>query len=229
MLRTSKISTARQIHSTSKSDWLIPAGLIILSTIPALAGTLRLIQLGGGAEITPDNARFFASPLPVVLHIISATIYSFVGAFQFNANLRRNAPNWHQTVGKVLIACGFISAISGLWMTQFYPRGISSPACFDGSILYFIRLMVGTAMVVFLCFGLCAILKRDVENHRAWMIRGYALGLGAGTQVFTHIPWIVFPNIQGELARTLCMGAGWAINLAVAEWVISRERRKFRI
>ena len=57
------------------------------------------------------------------------------------------------------------------------------------------------------------------------MMRGYALGLGAGTQVFTHLPWFLFPTIQGELARTLFMGAGWVINLAVAERFISRERR----
>jgi len=210
------------MNSSSKSNWLIPAGLIVLSVVPALAGTIRLIQLGGGAEITPDNARFFASPIPVVLHIVSATIFSFVGAFQFNSNLRRNAPNWHRTAGKVLIVCGLVSAVSGLWMTQFYPRGLTSPASFDGTSLYFIRLLVGAAMVLSLCFGFAAIRRREILNHRAWMIRGYALGLGAGTQVFTHIPWFVFPRIQGELARTLCMGAGWAINLAVAEWIIRR-------
>lgn len=58
------------------------------------------------------------------------------------------------------------------------------------------------------------------------MMRSYALGLGAGTQVFTHIPWLLFPSIQGELARTLCMAAGWGINLAVAEWLISRTAQK---
>ena len=49
------------------------------------------------------------------------------------------------------------------------------------------------------------------------MMRGYALGLGAGTQALTHLPWCLFPAIQGELSRALCMAAGWAINLAVAE------------
>ena len=57
------------------------------------------------------------------------------------------------------------------------------------------------------------------------MMRGYALGLGAGTQVITHIPWMLFPGIRGELARTLFMAAGRGPNLAVAEWFISRERR----
>ena len=46
--------------------------------------------------------------------------------------------------------------------------------------------------------------------------------MGAGTQVFTHILWFVFPSMQGELARTVCMAAGWAINIGVAEWAIPR-------
>ena len=49
------------------------------------------------------------------------------------------------------------------------------------------------------------------------MLRGYALALGAGTQAVTHLPWYLLPDIQGEVARTLLMAAGWAINLAVAE------------
>jgi uncharacterized membrane protein len=206
---------------TAKANWLIPAGLIALSIIPAVAGSSRLIELGSGAAITPDNARFFAAPLPVVLHIISVIIFSLLGAFQFSRSLRRRKPKWHRMTGRVLVPCGLVAAISGLWMSHFYPW----PE-FDGKFLYVIRLVVGSAMVLSLCLGFAAIRRRDIANHQAWMMRGYALGLGAGTQVLTHLPWLIFPSIHGELARTLFMAAGWAINLAVAEWFISRERRR---
>ena len=53
--------------------WLV-AALLLLSAIPLAAGTFRLIQLAGGAAITPANARFFASPLPVVVHIVGAEL-----------------------------------------------------------------------------------------------------------------------------------------------------------
>jgi hypothetical protein len=75
-------------------------------------------------------------------------------------------------------------------------------------------------MILFICLGVAAIIRRDIPNHRAWMMRSYALGLGAGTQVLTHLPWFLFPSIQGELARTLLMLAGWVINLAVVEWIL---------
>jgi uncharacterized membrane protein len=191
-----------------KSEWLIPTGLIALSFIPIVAGTFRVVELGSGAEITPDNARFFEAPLPVVLHIISTVIYCVLGAFQFYPSFRRRKPNWHRVAGWILIPCGLVVALTGLWMTQFYPPANYPPVNFDGTFLYAIRLLVGSAMTLCLCLGFAAILKRDIPHHKAWMMRSYALALGAGTQVFTHIPMFLFPNIQGELARTLCMTAG---------------------
>jgi uncharacterized membrane protein len=214
------------MNPPAKSEWLIPAGLIALSFIPIVAGTFRVVGLGSGVEITADNARFFAAPLPVVLHIISTVIYCILGAFQFSPSFRRRKPNWHRAAGRILIPCGLVVALSGLWMTQFYPLANYPPVNFDGPVLYAIRLLVGSAMALCLCLGFAAIRKRDIPHHRAWMMRGYALGLGAGTQVFTHFPMFLFPSIQGELARALCMGAGWVINLVVAEWLISRERCK---
>jgi uncharacterized membrane protein len=206
---------------SARADWLIPAGLVALSIVPAIGGTSRMMQLFGGAAVTPENARFFASSVPVTLHIVSVVIYSILGAFQFAPGFRRRKPNWHRVAGRILVPCGLIAAVSGLWMTQFYPS-----VDFDGPTVYFIRLVVGTAMAVALVLGTTAIMRRDIKHHRAWMMRAYALGLGAGTQVLTHIPWFVFPSIRGELARTIFMAAGWAINLAVAEWFIARGRRR---
>ena len=201
------------------SDWLTPAALVTLSIVPVVAGAFRLVQIGAGAEITEDNARFFAAPIPIVIHIVSSVIFCLLGAFQFSDALRRRKPGWHRTAGRILVPCGIASALSGLWMTQFYPTSE-----FDGGgFLYAIRLLAGSAMAVFLVLGLIAIRKRDIPSHQAWMMRGYALGLAAGTQVLTHLPWFVFPSIHGELARTLSMAAGWVINLVVAEWLISHQ------
>ncbi len=76
-------------------------------------------------------------------------------------------------------------------------------------------------MVACLVLGFTAIRRRDIAAHRAWMVRAYAIGLAAGTQAFTAgISGAVFG--AGELRDDLAKGAGWVINLAVAEWVIRR-------
>jgi uncharacterized membrane protein len=161
---------------TGSAAWLMPAALILLSAIPLAFGAFRLIQLARGAEITPANARFFASPLPVVLHIVNASVYALLGAFQFVTSFRRRKPGWHRAAGRLLVLCGLLVGLSGLWMTLFYPRPEGT-----GELLYALRLLVGSGMVVSIVLGFAAIRRGDVIRHRAWMMRGYAIGLGAGT------------------------------------------------
>jgi hypothetical protein len=55
------------------------------------------------------------------------------------------------------------------------------------------------------------------------MLRGYALGLGAGTQALTLAAGAVLLGPPSELSRALLMGAAWVINLAVAEWAIRKR------
>lgn len=217
------------MSSPSKADFLIPAGLLALSLAPVMAGAFRVAQLASGVEITADNVRFFGAPRMTGLHIVSATIYSMVGALQFSPGFRRRRPRWHSAAGRLLIPCGLLVALSGLWMAQHFPLGkFQGPlaADFDGRSLYVIRMLVGSAMTLFIGLGVFMIFKRDFRAHGAWMIRAYALGLGAGTQVFTHLPWFLFPGIRGEASRTLCMAAGWMINAALAEWLIARANRR---
>ncbi len=154
------------------------------------------------------------------MHIVSAVVYAVLGAFQFSARLRRRRPGWHRRAGRLLVVLGLAVAFSGLWMTLVYPRKEGT-----GDILWTARLLVSSGMGVSLILGLAAIRSRDIARHRAWMTRAYALGLGAGTQAFT----VGFGEAlfgTGVVRTDLMMAAAWAINLAVAEWVIRRPARR---
>lgn len=203
--------------------WLV-AALLLLSVIPLAGGVFRLTELAGGAAITPANARFFAAPLPVVVHIVCAAVFALLGAFQFAAEFRRRRPGWHRMAGRLLVPCGLLVGLSGLWMTLFYSRPPGT-----GDLLYAFRLLFGSAMVGSIVLGLAAIRRGDVKRHRAWMMRGYAIGLGAGTQVLTLGVGAAILGPPNALSSALLMGAGWAINLAVAEWAIrTRPARPVR-
>ena len=203
---------------TRLAEWLVVAALLVLSAIPLAGGAFRLTQLAGGAEITAANARFFASPLPVALHIVSASLFAFLGAFQFASSFRRRRPGWHRAAGRLLVLCGLLVGLSGLWMTLFYPRPVG-----DGDFLSALRLLFGSAMIVSIVLSFTAIRRGNVKQHRAWMMRGYAIGLGAGTQALVLMAGEMIAGKPSELNRALLMGAGWVINLAVAEWVIRRR------
>ena len=210
------------VTASSRSQWLVPAALIALAIVPAIAGIRRMTQLAGGTEITPENARFFAAPLPVVLHVLAVIPFSVLGAFQVAGGFRRRHRRWHRMAGPGVAACGLVAALTGLWMSHFYPWPVG-----DGELLYVFRLLFGAAMAVFVVLAVKAIRRHDFPAHGAWMLRGYAVGMGAGTQVVTHLPWVILVGRPGELARALLMGAGWIINLAVAEWIIRRRPARF--
>jgi len=87
------------------------------------------------------------------------------------------------------------------------------------------RLVVGFGMLFSIAIAMVAIRERNFKKHGFWMIRAYALAMGAGSQVFTHIPWAMFPELHGETFRAICMGAGWLINIVIAEWIIRNQSK----
>jgi uncharacterized membrane protein len=200
--------------------WVI-AGLLALTFVPVAAGIYRLITLAVGVEVTPENARFVDSPAPVVLHIVAVVLFAVLGAFQFSGRLRRRRPRAHRAMGRIVAPSGIVAALTGLWMTLFYPR-----TEYDSDLLTAIRVVVVCAMLISLVLGFAAVRRRDFARHRAWMIRGYAIGMGAGTQVFTLLPLTLVAGTPGPLPRALLMGLGWGINVVLAEWIIRRPARR---
>lgn len=208
-----------------KSEWLILIGLLVLSIVPCIGGIFRLVELELGAALgfLPENPRIRSAPIPVEIHLISSIPYCILGAFQFLPGLRGKHPKLHRLTGRFLVCAGIVSALSGLWMTHFY----SFPDSLQGNLLYWVRLIVGFSMTMFILLGLSSILKKRIALHQAWMIRAYALGQGAGTQVLIALPWLLTIGEPAGFTRDIQMTAAWVINLAVAEWII--RRKKFEI
>ncbi len=203
----------------TKKDLLVPGMLLALGIVPMLGGLARLGSLS--APTTVENARFVAAPTPVVLHIVAATLYALLGAFQFSSGVRRRWPGWHRRAGILLALCGLLTGLTGMWMTARY----RIPAELQGSVLLGVRMLVGAAMVTAIVLSWSSIRRRDVPRHEAWMIRAYALAQGAGTQALVLGPWILLTGEVVGWKRDLLMTLAWALNLGVAEWIVRRRTR----
>lgn len=209
------------MNTTTKKDIWIIGSLLFLSFVPSIAGVVRISQLTTGSGYTVENQRFFNDPVPILFHIVAVLVYSILGAFQFAPAFRKLYPKWHRVSGRVLVFFGLTTAISGIWLTMVYPRVPT-----DGDWLFGIRMVIGIWMVICIYLGFYFVMQRKYKIHSHWMIRGYAIGLGAGTQVFTHLPWFLF--VGGDpsgIPRDLMMGAGWLINFLFAEWIIRRKNK----
>jgi Predicted membrane protein (DUF2306) len=208
------------MSSLPRPSWKLPAALLLLSLVPVAAGAVRLVGLAQGGDLSAENARFVAMPAPVIVHIVSATLFCLLGAFQFAAAFRQRSPRRHRSAGRLAAACGFLAALTGVWMTAVYPI----PEALQGELLYGVRLMVGLAMALAIVVSVRAVLGRRIARHRAWMVRAYALGQGAGTQALILLPVALIAGTPTGLWRDVLMAAAWALNVCVAEWIIRRPR-----
>ena len=143
-----------------------------------------------------------------------------LGAFQFDAALRRRAPRLHRVAGRLAAPCGLLAAATGLWLT--FGRDI--PLAQQGALLRAARVVVGLAMALAITVSVRAVLQGRIAQHRAWMLRAYALGQGAGTQVLILLPVSVIAGEPTYFFRDLLMASAWGLNAVVAEWLIRRRR-----
>lgn len=207
----------------TKGDFKVPALLLALSVVPIVGGAARLKSLSDGVAVGADDARFFAAPFPVVVHVVAATVYALLGAFQFSTGIRLRWRVWHRRAGVLLLGCALLTGATGIWMTVAY----AIPANLQGSLLYGVRLVVGVAMLTAIVKGWASIVRRDLAQHEAWMIRAYALAQGAGTQALIFLPLTLISGPVLGLTRDVLLTAAWAVNFIVAEVVIRRRARAY--
>jgi Predicted membrane protein (DUF2306) len=101
--------------------------------------------------------------------------------------------------------------------------GYAIPAELQGHLLSTVRMVVGLSMTLAIVLAVRAVLQRRVAQHSAWMIRAYALGQGAGTQVIIMLPLTLVFGEPTFFIRDVLMTSAWALNIVFAEWIIRRQ------
>jgi uncharacterized membrane protein len=209
----------------NKRESIIIIVLLLLSAIPCLGGIIRIIDISLSLDLLPINVRINNAPTAAVVHILSSFVFCILGAYQFIKSIRNNHPFLHKVAGRIVVFSGLLAALSGVWLTIFY----SFPSSLQGNLLFSVRLVVGFSMASFILLGLSSVLNGHVELHRAWMIRAYALGQGAGTQVLIAIPWFIAAGEPEGFIRDIQMTASWVVNVIFAELFIFKLSRKVRL
>lgn len=205
------------MHFISRREWAVLALIVLYSFIPAVFGLLRIPELLGAPLIIPPNPRAVIEPVPIVLHIVGSSVFCLAGALQFLPSLRRTRPGLHRKLGRIVVAAGCVSALTGLWMTVAYVF----PDALQGPLLYSARVTLSLAMVALMLWAIVAIRTRKSDAHRAAMLRAYAIGQGASTQTALFLMAIILLETEPMgLARDVLMVGAWVLNLAVAECVI---------
>lgn len=192
--------------------------LFVLATLPVLIGMAILTAMAKGqiSDIADakDHMRWASYPTAVIGHIIGGSLMLLLGFAQFSRQLRSRFPGWHRWADRLIVAGGAFFALSGLWMNA----SVRAP---DTSRLYdAAQNVMAAALLVVLFLGIGAIRRGQIHRHRVWMMRAYAISLGAATQTAMLFPVFLLAGPPTGLLADLTLISAWAINLTVAEMLL---------
>ena len=189
--------------------------LLLTTIIPIVSAALRIYQVPLGL-LPPDALKFEAVPWAHFLHAAGGLLFGLLGPLQFAGALKQRFGRLHRISGRVFVVAGLLLGFSSLRLVAVFP---------DVStwVLTTARIATGLALCASLILAVWAIYRRRVEQHRAWMIRAYAIGMGAATISFIMLPiFLITGEAPVGYGADLLFVLSWVINLSIAEWIIRR-------
>jgi uncharacterized membrane protein len=201
-------------HTRSRSarETLAVAALILLSIpIGLYAFGFQFAGIGDPAF----QARFATSPVMAAFHVIGGGFALLAGGFQFSTRLRRRAPTLHRWLGRFYLVVVLFGAIGGAALATMATGGLVARIGFF--LLAVLWLWSGTAAYL-------AIRAGNVDAHRRWMVRNFALTFAAVTlRIELPMLSLIFAA-PFEAAYPVVAWLAWVPNLVVAEWIVLARR-----
>ena len=156
------------------------AAVIFLALIGlAVAVRRSVVLLRPGAMSARNNPaaaldRAFDDRRTLTLaHILPAMLFMILGPLQFVGGLRAKYPQIHRWSGRIFLGASTVVGATGL--TLAFGKTIGGVDEKAAIVLF------GSFFLIALAKALRHALRREVAQHREWMIRGYAIGLAVAT------------------------------------------------
>lgn len=175
----------------------------------------RYLTLDPDMFFPEQRAVYLANLTILILHVVGSMLALIIGPFQFLPGIRKG--RWlkiHRWLGRTYLLSILFGGLAGLYMAQFAYGGIIS------------RLGFGVLACLWLYTGYRAyrhIRNKEVEAHRQWMIRNYALTF-AGVMLRVWVPLTTGLGADFTTAYVIIAWACWVPNLIFAQWIISNTR-----
>lgn len=208
--------TARLARLAWLARW---SGIGVALLLATLVGVLALAQYAqyDAATDTRNTVNFSSHPIAIVLHAVGASCAPLFGLLQWSTRLRRHLPALHRWMGRVYLVVGVaIGGSAALWLSFFAYGG---PVVRAGMSAVAVIWLVSSGMAY------VAIRAGDVAAHRRWMMRSVALALG-GVTLRIYLPLLAAADVDFLTAYRIAAWGSWLPNLAMAEAILARERRR---
>jgi uncharacterized membrane protein len=201
---------------------LAPALLLLLGSIVVASALVTLFIMGrslstGVLPVDASEAQYVKHAWLSGLHFLPGIAFTLLGPLQFMHKLRQRWPRLHRILGRVFVLSGLVTAVTAILLNMTLPP--IGGATKTAAVLTF-----SVAQIAALGIALRAILKRNIAQHRAWMLRAFAIGLGVATMRYYFIPVYLIWGIPGDLHIGLGMWIGFGINVLAAEFILRKTR-----
>jgi uncharacterized membrane protein len=215
------IEQARETRRTPRL--VIAMAVVAVVAIPVLL--FPYLTLDPARSRIPVTALHYGA---LVVHVTSAATALLLGVLQLVPRIRaRHA--LHRRLGRTFLVVGIVAfGVTGI------PLAMTTP---NGDVTRYGILAPALGWLVCAALGWVAIRAGRLADHRAWMIRTYALTFFALTARMV-VPLLIAVQMpfqddrSPEAVRHLVTGTipygqwlGWIIDLAVAQYVIHRTHQ----
>jgi uncharacterized membrane protein len=160
------------------------------------------------------KGRFFATALAGWAHAMGGAVAALIGPFQLIAKIRTTWPRVHVWMGRIYLLAVLSGALGGLY---FAPRG-------DAGV--FGNIGFATLAIFWLYSGAqayLAIRRGNVQIHRRWMLRNYALTFAAAT-LRIQLPLLIIGGLAFQAAYTTVAWSSWVPNWLAVEWWLRKRK-----
>ena len=214
------INQAKTIKIASTLGWVA----IVLAVLIMIASGVSRLVLMTQDPVTADafDARYIQHPWVSLLHIVPGVLFLTLAPLQFVARIRQRRISLHRGLGRLLATFAAISGVLARVVNFLFPAfgGISTQsAVVFSSVLFLFSLSM----------AIRHILRKEVRQHREWMIRTFALAMSVATQRVFLILLRLSLGLSTEEVFGAAFWLGIGVNLVVAEVWINHTRASGRI
>jgi uncharacterized membrane protein len=152
----------------------------------------------------------------LILHIASGIVALAIGLVQLWLGLTNRVAHLHRALGKLYVAAVFAGSIGGFYLALTI-RG--NPPYAAGLFTLCVAWVVTTSMAVL------AIRRRNVAQHREWMVRSYAVTFAFVTFRF-GVDVLTSQGLSATDSQGIMAWACWAVPLLLLEPLLQLRRMR---
>jgi uncharacterized membrane protein len=184
-------------------------GLMTLASLYILLIVSPYLTLDPEVFFPEQRAAYLAHLSILFTHVAGAMVALAIGPFMFLARLRARWPAVHRWLGRVYLLGVLAGGLAGLALAPYAYTGATTSAGFV--ILGLLWLWTGLMAFV-------RIREGDVQAHRRWMLRNFALTLAGVSLRMQTLPLAIAFGF--DLGYMIVAWSCWVPNILVAEWLL---------